>query len=134
MRATVNLADLYRQLTRDDDGEKVLRAGLATAPDEAALHYSLAMLLVRSARMPEALTHLATAVKLAPEQSLYAYLYAVALHDNGKRQEALQLLLANQRRHPADRDTLTALISYYRELNDDKNAAIYQQQLQRLNN
>jgi tetratricopeptide (TPR) repeat protein len=134
IRASVNLADLYRQLGRDADGERVLRAALAAAPNDATLHYSLAMLLVRSARMPDALTHLHSAVTLQPDQAQYTYLYAVALHDNGKIKPALQLLENNLRRHPADRDTLMALISYYREQGDTKKAAVYAQQLQRLAN
>jgi len=130
IRASVNLADLYRQLGREAEGEQLLRSAIAAAPDEATLHHSLAMLLVRSARMPEALTQLATAVTLAPDQAQYTYLYAVALHDSGKAKQALQLLENNQRRHPADRDTLEALVSYYREQNDTQNAAKYQQLLQ----
>lgn len=132
VRASVNLADLYRQLGRENEGEQLLRAAVTATPDEATLHYALAMSLVRSARVTEALPHLATAMKLAPDQAQYAYLYAVALHDSGKRKEALQLLVENQRRHPADLDTLVALITFNREIGALQPARKYAELLAKL--
>jgi tetratricopeptide (TPR) repeat protein len=132
VRATVNLADLYRALQRDAQGDTLLRDALGAHPKEASLHHALAMSAVRGGRMPDALKHLADAVKVAPEQALYTYLYAVALHDTGDRKKALQLLEENQRRHPADRDTLVALVSYHREDGDAAKAAGYEKVLQQL--
>jgi Tfp pilus assembly protein PilF len=132
VRASVNLSDLYRALQRDAEGEAVLREALQANPKEASLHHALAMSAVRGGRMPDALKYLADAVKVAPDQSLYAYLYAVALHDSGDRRKALQLLEDNQRRHPADRDTLEALVSYYREGGDAAKLAEYEALLQKL--
>jgi predicted Zn-dependent protease len=128
----VNLADLYRALQRDAEGEAVLRDALRAHPKEAALHHALAMSAVRSGRMPEALRSLAEAVRLAPEQALYKYLYAVALHDSGDRKKALRLLEQNLSRHPADRDTLAALASYHREAGDAAKSAEYEAVLRTL--
>ena len=35
--AAINLADLYRQLSRDGDGENVLRAAIAASPHDAGV-------------------------------------------------------------------------------------------------
>jgi predicted Zn-dependent protease len=39
--AAINLADLYRQLGRETDGEAVLRTAIAESPNDAGLHYAL---------------------------------------------------------------------------------------------
>jgi tetratricopeptide (TPR) repeat protein len=132
VRASVNLADLYRALQRDAEGEALLHDALREHPKEASLYHALAMTAVRGGHMPEALKHLADAVKLAPEQALYTYLYAVALHDSGDRKKALQLLEGNLRRHPGDRDTLVALVSYYGESGEAAKAAEYDGMLRKL--
>jgi predicted CXXCH cytochrome family protein len=132
VRATVNLADLYRALQRDAEGDALLRSALQAHPKEASLHHALAMSAVRGGRMPDALQHLAQAVKIAPGQALYTYLYAVALHDSGDRKKALSLLEENLKRHPGDRDTLAALVSYHREGGDAARAAKYEELLRKL--
>jgi Flp pilus assembly protein TadD len=53
--AAINLADLYRQLGRDGEGESVLRAALAASPQDAGLHHALGLALTRLKRREEAL-------------------------------------------------------------------------------
>jgi len=38
--AAINLADPYRQLGRDNEGEEVLHAGIAASPRETAAHHA----------------------------------------------------------------------------------------------
>ncbi|MEA3158185.1 MAG: hypothetical protein QOK44_5774 [Betaproteobacteria bacterium] len=57
--AAINLADLYRQLGRDREGEGVLRAAVAGSPRDAGLHYSLGLVLTRLKRPADALAELA---------------------------------------------------------------------------
>ena len=64
--AAINLADLNRQLGHDSEGEQVLRAALATVPQNAELHHSLGLALVRLKRTEEALAELRHAAELAP--------------------------------------------------------------------
>ena len=47
----------------------------------------------------------------------------------GQSQEAIATLKANLARHPDDRDTLMALITFYREAGDLKSALEYAQRL-----
>jgi predicted CXXCH cytochrome family protein len=123
--AYVNLVDAYRQQERDDAGEQVLRRGLSVLPRAADLHYALGLLLVRKGDKTAALRELATAVKLAPDNARYAYVYAVGLNSTGKRDEALALLKATDARHPYNLDVLSALISINREAGNAKAALIY---------
>ena len=67
--------------------------------------------------------------ELDPERARYAYVYAVALHSAGRVQDALTVLKSNLARHPNDRDTLLALISFSRDSGDAKSALDYAQRL-----
>ena len=130
--AAVNLSDLYRQLERDSDGERVLRESLALSGSDAALHHSLGLVLVRLKQSNGALDALRRASELDPEQSRYAYVYAIALQSAGRREDAVSVLKQNLQRHPNDRETLSALINFNREGQDLRAALQYAERLSRL--
>ena len=130
--ARVNLADLYRALGREADGERVLRDGLAASPKEASLHHALGLSLVRAQRLPDALKSLRRAAGLAPDSVRYAYVYAIALNSAGRATDALRVLADSQRRHPADRDTLLALVDLLQTRGDRAGALGYARQLAEL--
>ena len=113
--AYVNLADLYRAEQREPDVRRVLAEGLTTAPDDASLHYSLGLALVRAQRTTEAHTHFARAAARAPDNARFVYTYAVSLHSTGKPREAIAVLDKALRRHPNDRDVLMALAAFNRD-------------------
>ena len=100
--AYVNLGDLYRQTGRDQDSETVLREGLARLPRAAALHHSLGLALVRQKQLPSALAELKAAMELAPADSRYRYVYAVALHSAGRTGEAKAATKAGLARNPGN--------------------------------
>src|SRR5262249_29975271 len=62
--AAVNLADLYRATSRDEQGERVLRHALENDPRSAPARHALGLFLVRQKRMPEAQTELEAAARL----------------------------------------------------------------------
>ena len=130
--AAVNLADLYRQLGRDADGEGVLRAAIVKSPGDAGLHHALGLALVRLKRLDEALVELGRAAELAPNQPRYAYVYAVGLHSAGRSGDAIGVLNAALERHPDDRDILSALITFSREVGDIGAALDYAERLARI--
>jgi len=113
--AAINLADLYRQIGRDGEGEGVLRAAMAQSPQDAGLHHALGLLLTRMKRPAEALDELRRASELAPDRTRYAYVYAVALHSAGQREQAMTALKQILVDHPGDRDTLLAVIGFARD-------------------
>jgi len=130
--APINLSDLYRQLGRDADGERVLRTAIASSDRDATLHHALGLTLVRLKRSEAALDELRRAAELNPERSQFAYAYAVGLNSAGRRDDALAVLKENLQHHPADRKTLAALISFERQSGDVASALDYAQRLQQL--
>ena len=130
--AAVNLAELYRLIGRDNDGEQVLRAAIAASPKDAGLHHALGLALTRLKQRDEALGELRLATELEPDRARYAYVYAVGLYSAGRTDEAMALLKQNAARHPDDRETLLALVSYSREAHDFVTALTYAEQAARL--
>lgn len=130
--AAINLADLLRQTGRDGEGREALRAAIQTSPQDAGLHHALALALVRARQSDEAVSELRRAAELDPGQARYGYVYAIALNSAGRRQDALVVLQGNLARHPADRDTLTALVSISRDAGDPVSALDYAQRLARI--
>jgi len=130
--AAINLADLYRLQGRDPEAIELLRKAIKSMPQDASLHHSLGLVLVRLKRAEEALDELHRAVELAPDQSRYAYVYGVGLHSNGRRVDAIAVLKQNLVRHPRDRATLLALISFNHEVGAFSAALDYAKRLTRV--
>jgi Flp pilus assembly protein TadD len=129
--ATVNLADLYRLLDRDEVGENILRTGQAANPGSAGIHYALALLLARHKRLDEAFPHLERAAELQPEVPRYGYAEAVALHSVGKVDRAIRALERVHHRHGDDVEVLVALIQFNREAGRLSSAIVYAEKLVR---
>jgi tetratricopeptide (TPR) repeat protein len=130
--AAVNLADLDRALGHDAGGERVLREAITRSPDDASLQYALGLALIRQGKKPEALGHLAEATRLDPANARFAYVYAVALNDAGETDKALAVLESDIRQHPFDRDSLAALVDYYRAEGNSPKAEAYAKRLSEL--
>jgi predicted CXXCH cytochrome family protein len=130
--AAANLADLYRGIGRESDSEGVLRTAIAASPQDAGLHHVLGLTLVRLKRADEALGELRRAAEIDPGQARYAYVYAVALHSAGRIGEAITRLNENLARHPGDRDTLMALVTFSRNGGDADSALDYAERLARI--
>jgi Flp pilus assembly protein TadD len=130
--AAINLSDVYRQLGRDSDGETILRAAIAKSPGDSGLHHALGLTLTRLKRPDEALDELRRAAEMEPERARYAYAYAVGLNSTGRREEAIMVLKQSLERHPADRDTLLALVSFSRDGGDLTAALNYAVRLSRV--
>jgi predicted CXXCH cytochrome family protein len=128
----INLADLYRQLGRDGDAETILRTAIASSRQDAGLHHALGLTLTRQKRPDDALAEFHTAAELEPDRSRYAYVYAVGLHSQGRIDESMKVLKENLARHPDDRETMLALVTFSRDAGDIGAALEYAEQLSRL--
>ena len=84
---------------------------------------------MRQGRVAEAIDLLRRAAAGRPESPRFAYVYAVALHDTGRRDEAIAVLTAAHGRRPADRETLAALATYVAERGDLRQALGYADKL-----
>jgi tetratricopeptide (TPR) repeat protein len=113
--AYANLADLYRALGSDREGEALLRAGLEAVPESADLHHALGLLHIRGKRLEDAVTALGRAVELAPGRPRYSYVYALALRETGGAELALGVLEKSRQHHPANRELLTAIATINRD-------------------
>jgi predicted CXXCH cytochrome family protein len=130
--AYLGLADLERRLGRETESEAVLRQALASQPRSAAAHHELGLALVRQKRAAEALAELAKAAELDPGATQYAWIYAVALHDTGHRERAIEVLTRTHERRPALRGVLMALVNYEAEADDQAAASEWLRKLQAL--
>jgi len=70
--------------------------------------------------------------ELAPDNARFAYVYAVALHDTGRAQGALQVLAAALKRDPYDRDVLSGLAYFTAQAGNREGALGYVKQLREL--
>jgi predicted CXXCH cytochrome family protein len=130
--ASINLADLYRQTGRDGEGESALRTAISASPQDAGLHHALGLTLTRLKKPDDALAELARATELEPDRARYAYVYAVALHSASRKDEAMSVLKDSLGRHPDDRDTLLALVTFNRDAGDTGAALEYAERLVRI--
>ena len=121
----VNLADLYRALNRDADGETLLRQGLERNPQSAELLHALGLLRVRQRRLDVALDNLREAAELRADVPRYAYVYAVALQATGAVADAIEILETAHDQHPTDQEILFGLVSFHRDAGHIPSAVRY---------
>ena len=88
--------------------------------------------MVREKQSANAIDMLGSAVHLDPANARYSYVYAVALNDTGRTKAAIDVLEANILRHPYDRDSLIALVTFLEQERDFQRALSYAQLLNKL--
>jgi Tfp pilus assembly protein PilF len=130
--AYVNLADVYRARGEEARAETVLKSGLEAQSESAAIHHAMGLLIVRTQGGAAALPWLEQAAELAPGNTRFRYVWAVALRDAGRQAEAMSVLEKAHANRPADGDVLYALAIYSRDAGDRENAAAYAAELQAL--
>jgi predicted CXXCH cytochrome family protein len=130
--AAINFADLFRELGKDNKAIEVLRSALVASPQDAGLHYALGLALVRMKQNDDAIIELHKAAELAPDQARYAYVYAVGLHSMDRSADAISVLKESLSRHPSDRDTLLALVTFNREAGNFATALDYAERLAKI--
>ena len=130
--AYVNLADLKSRTGENGGALDLLRTALERAPNDATLHHSVGLALIRERRYEEAIKELGTAARLAPADTRFAYVLGVALHDTGQPKQGMAVLEQALARSPADVNLLSALAAYARESGDEAAARKYSERLQSL--
>ncbi|MEN0107791.1 MAG: tetratricopeptide repeat protein, partial [Pseudomonas sp.] len=97
------------------------------------LHHSLGLTLIRAGERDQALVELAKAAQLTPDDPQFNYIYAIALHDLGKPEEARNQLDALLKRQPTNRHARLALISYWHEAGQLQKVQVLQAELEQQN-
>lgn len=130
--AYLNLADLYRATNRDFMARGLLDQALSIAPEDPAAHYAMAMYLFRSKSYDQGLEELKKAIALFPENGRYAYVYAVALADLGRGEEAIAFAEAARTRVDAPVPLLGFLRDSYFRAGETQKAREMQRLLREL--
>lgn len=130
--ALVNMADAFRMQKRDQEGEHFLRQALNLAPNDAAVHHALGLLLIRTGEKAEAMTALKDAWELQSDNPQYGYVYGIALHSTGENKKAAAVLEKIHLRYPNDRQILMTLITIHRDLGNTNIALQFAKKLEAL--
>jgi len=120
--ARLNLADALRATGEEARAEEVLREGLTLDANNAALHHSLGLLLVRSAMPEDALAELRLAAEHAPENPRFAYVLGIALNSLDEQPEALQVMRTAHTSFDGDFDIAMGLATMLRDSGDTDGA------------
>jgi tetratricopeptide (TPR) repeat protein len=123
--AYLNLADLLRAQSREDEARQLLLQALAIAPDNGATLHSLGLLETRTGNSEKALEYLQKAAAMETMGTRHRFIYAIALHDLGQPREAIAQLQALLRSVPRNQEVLTALANYNAELGQRDKALVY---------
>ncbi len=130
--AYLNLADLFRAEKNEKNSIAQIEMGLSILPENPDLNFSKALYLVRNQTPQEALTYMGKAVSLAPQNSYYSYVYAVALNDFGQTDKALFVLNQAIQYSQYDENLNLMLLNIYRAEGNWKEALKYAENLARL--
>lgn len=119
--ALINLADFYRGTGQEEKSEPLFKKALRLSPDSGVAHHSYGLFLVRKQNYDGALPYLKDAVGQNDALPRYAYVYAVALDNIDKTDEAINVLIKANERWPNQYNLLMTLIIYL-EKTDDTNS------------
>jgi len=118
--ALLNLADLYRANGLDKQAASLLQKAVSISPDDPATHHAMGLALVRQKNLDKAINFLGKAAELAPASVRYAYVYAVALYESGRHEQAISVLEAALEKQLGNQEIISALGSYYRQQGRDE--------------
>ncbi|MEZ5501843.1 MAG: multiheme c-type cytochrome [Halioglobus sp.] len=130
--AYLNLADLLRSQSKDQQARELLLQALAVAPENGPTLHALGLLETRSGQPDLALQYLKKAAELETEGTRHRFVYAIALHDLGHPSEAIGQLQALLRSVPHSEEVLLALSNYSAELGQREQALGYARTLTQL--
>lgn len=130
--AVVELADALRAAGRDGAARDALAAGLAVAPDAAAVHHALGLALVRASARAEAGDHFERAARTAPDDPPSVLAWALWNAEAGRMPVAVEVLAAGLARRPHDVGLLEAAAALRRAAGDLAGAAEAARHLERL--
>jgi len=130
--AYINLADLYRTQNNEIKVEAILRDAIKIKPGSADAHYALGLSLIRQKKTSESVRVLKMVTDLAPSNTHYVYVYAIALNSAGNKKQAIEVLQSANKRFPQDINILEALVAFHRNAGNEFSARIYMNKIKKL--
>ncbi|SDG41987.1 tetratricopeptide repeat protein [Pseudomonas abietaniphila] len=133
LQAAVAQVQLLDQRGQTDRSRQQLAQLLEKHPQSALLQYELGKWLLRHQQNEYALLAMAKAVELEPENTVYRYDLAAALHDLHQLEPAQRQLEDILQRQPANRRARTLLIRYWQENGQLQKVQVLLAELEQLN-
>jgi len=121
----LNYADFKRQLGDENAAKALLESALHIAPDSADVNFSLGLSYVRQKQYAAALPYLQTAASLETAIPHYAYVYAVALDNEGQLTAAIDTLQAANERWAYDYNLLSSVIQFMEKAGRGIESGVY---------
>lgn len=109
--ARLNLARLYNSKQQNADAKRLLQDGIKRLPQQAELHYSLALILTEENQNTAAVGEFAIAARLLDGSSRVLLNYALALLKVGKNQLAQKTLMQAHQLDPNNTDIRNLLLN-----------------------
>jgi len=126
----INLADIYRVAAQPDLELATLKQALHTLPNSALFHYSYGMWLIRKQQKAKAVSEFSQAVKLAPQNVQYAYIYFLALDGNSETMRAVRELKSALGQYSNDPQLIQLGLGFAQKLKDRAAFEYFQQRQQ----
>jgi predicted CXXCH cytochrome family protein len=123
--ALLNLADYYRSIGEEAQGQPLLQKALTVAPESGAVNHIYGLYLVREKNYLAALEYLKTAVDAEDAEPRYAYVYAIALENSGQINQAVKALAAANDRWPNQYDLLLTQVIFMDRTGDTESIYRY---------
>ena len=108
----LNYADFHRARGDDAKADMLLTRAVSLYPDSADVHLALGLLRVRQKRTAEAIPEMARAAQISPDNSNYAFVYAVGLYTTGEVDSAFSVLENARARFPTNVQIQNAIRGY----------------------
>jgi predicted CXXCH cytochrome family protein len=91
----INLADYFRAINDEKNGEEILLKALGLDEKNPSIHTSLGLLYIRKKNNDKAIFHLKTAYSLNKDNAYNLYLYSVALQSLEGKAKAIEQIQSN---------------------------------------
>lgn len=132
--AYLGLAQLYVQADQGTHNpelraQTILKEGIARLPENASLHHTLGLSLIRSNQPQKALAELEISANLDRVNRRYQFVYAIALNSLNQTDKSLIVLERTLKKNPYDSEILVTLITINREAENYQAALKYAVQL-----
>ncbi|MCM2459321.1 tetratricopeptide repeat protein [Pseudomonas sp. CG7] len=131
--AIVSLAQWLEGSSHELEAHQLLDDAISAHPQAAMLYHAKGLALFRQKKREAGINALGDAARLAPDDATFSYVYAIALHDSGNLEGAIENLERLLKRQPSDREARMALIAYYRKAGQLEKAQVLQSELKQIN-